>query len=220
MEPFGNSTRVLILLSTIQEFLDLEPLKGVVVADAANIDPVGEEASACPLVHEYSNTCVIQTLSNSFGLAAIHTGIAIAQPSPIQMLTNIKAPYNVSAPGNYLALAAFTPEGHSLMHQKSQGFGSQPSSSNGHLSPPWVSDVTSMRTMPNILLLRILSNEGGEPDSVRTGSVFKKLAEENGVVVMFGGKEHGGEGALRITVGATEETRTFVRQLRKVLGVV
>lgn len=39
--------------------------------DEAYIDFAGEGASAVSLIRDYANLCVMQTLSKSFGLAAI-----------------------------------------------------------------------------------------------------------------------------------------------------
>lgn len=41
------------------------------MVDEAYIDFAGQDASAVSLVKEYANLCVMQTLSKSFGLAAI-----------------------------------------------------------------------------------------------------------------------------------------------------
>jgi histidinol-phosphate aminotransferase len=54
--------------------LDYEPFKGIVVIDEAYIDFVDDTdgiKSAATLVKDYANICVMQTLSKSFGLAAI-----------------------------------------------------------------------------------------------------------------------------------------------------
>ena len=67
----GNPSGTLIDLSSIRALLDYENFKGVVVVDEAYIDFAGEHASAVSLVKDYGNLCVIQTLSKSFGLAAI-----------------------------------------------------------------------------------------------------------------------------------------------------
>lgn len=67
----GNPSGTLIDLSSIRALLDYENFKGVVVVDEAYIDFAGEHASAVSLVKDYANLCVIQTLSKSFGLAAI-----------------------------------------------------------------------------------------------------------------------------------------------------
>ena len=67
----GNPTGTLIPLSSIRAILDYSSFKGIVVVDEAYIDFAGEEVSAVRLVKEYANLCVMQTLSKSFGLAAI-----------------------------------------------------------------------------------------------------------------------------------------------------
>jgi histidinol-phosphate/aromatic aminotransferase/cobyric acid decarboxylase-like protein len=67
----GNPTGTLISLASIRALLDYEPFKGIVVIDEAYIDFSEPGSSAAPLVAEYANLCVMQTLSKSFGLAAI-----------------------------------------------------------------------------------------------------------------------------------------------------
>lgn len=67
----GNPTGTLIPISAVRALLEYEKFKGIVVVDEAYIDFADEEASASSLVKEYANVCVMQTLSKSFGLAAI-----------------------------------------------------------------------------------------------------------------------------------------------------
>ena len=67
----GNPTGTLISLSSIREILEYEDFKGIVIVDEAYIDFADEEASAVSLIKEYANLCVTQTLSKSFGIAAI-----------------------------------------------------------------------------------------------------------------------------------------------------
>ena len=68
----GNPTGTLISLLSLRSILEHEDFKGIVVVDEAYIDfATQENASAVKLLHEYSNLCVSQTLSKSFGLAAI-----------------------------------------------------------------------------------------------------------------------------------------------------
>jgi len=67
----GNPTGTVIPLDTITRILDNPAFKGVVVVDEAYIDFAPEGASAAGLVTKYANVCVTQTLSKSFGLAAI-----------------------------------------------------------------------------------------------------------------------------------------------------
>ena len=67
----GNPTGTLISLASMRAILDYEPFKGIVVVDEAYIDFSEPGSSAASLVAEYANICVMQTLSKSFGLAAI-----------------------------------------------------------------------------------------------------------------------------------------------------
>jgi len=69
----GNPTGTLIPLSSIRSLLEFPDFKGIVVVDEAYIDFANdpEKESAASLVKEYANVCVMQTLSKSFGLAAI-----------------------------------------------------------------------------------------------------------------------------------------------------
>lgn len=54
-----------------RELLEYEKFKGIVIVDEAYIDFADKDASAVSLVKQYANLCVAQTLSKSFGLAAI-----------------------------------------------------------------------------------------------------------------------------------------------------
>ena len=67
----GNPSGTLISLADIQKLLEYPKFKGVVIVDEAYIDFAGPESSAVTLVEKYANLCVMQTLSKSFGLAAI-----------------------------------------------------------------------------------------------------------------------------------------------------
>jgi histidinol-phosphate aminotransferase len=69
----------------------------------------------------------------------------------------------------------------------------------------------------NFVVVPILSKNGGEPDNARSGAVYKRLAEDLGVVVRFRGNEYGCKGCLRITVGSEEEVATVLERLEKVL---
>lgn len=67
----GNPTGTLIPLDAIKRVLDNQNFKGVVVVDEAYIDFAQAGSSAASLINQYANVCVTQTLSKSFGLAAI-----------------------------------------------------------------------------------------------------------------------------------------------------
>ncbi|KAI0088185.1 histidinol-phosphate aminotransferase [Irpex rosettiformis] len=215
----GNPTGTLIPLSTIRALLEFAEFNGIVVVDEAYIDFAGENASAAALVKEYANLCVLQTLSKSFGLAAIRLGIAIAHPALIQILMNTKAPYNISTPTAMLALSALSPTALSSMRNKVSSAISQRRVLLSSLSEFKDLGAAIGTNDANFVVVPVLEKSGsGQPDSVRAQKVYKALAEEEGVVIRYRGNELGCEGCLRITVGTEEENRTVVAKLREVLA--
>lgn len=161
----------------------------------------------------------MQTLSKGFGLAAIRLGIAIAQPPLIQVLSNTKAPYNISTPTAQLALAALSPAAFALMHVK--------------IDTLIASRATLLRSLEslselglgpsiganeaNFVVVPVLSRDDRKPDNVRAQKVYRSLAEENGVVVRLRSGEAGCHGCLRITVGTKSENQTLLQKLEEVL---
>ncbi|KAG8760053.1 histidinol-phosphate transaminase [Ceratobasidium sp. 428] len=215
----GNPTGTLIPLKDIRSLLEDTAFKGIVIVDEAYIDFASKKDSAVSLVNEYANLCVMQTLSKSFGLAAIRLGIALAQPPLIQILTNTKAPYNISTPSASLALAALSTEGISTMQSKISTLNANRAEllqGLSKLSSLGVGKVIG-GNHANFVVVPILSQNGGEPDNTRSSVAYKRLAEELGVVVRFRGNEYGCKGCLRITVGSAEEVSTVLERLEKVL---
>jgi histidinol-phosphate aminotransferase len=76
-----------------------------VVVDEAYIDFSSTE-SACALLSHYPNLIILQTLSKAFGLAGIRLGTAYAHKDIIQLMNNVKAPYNINIVTQELALQA------------------------------------------------------------------------------------------------------------------
>ena len=221
----GNPTSTLVPLSVVKELLDSPSFRGLVVIDEAYIDfalssSPNESVSAASLIDEYPNLVVLQTLSKGFGLAAIRLGLGFASPELVQLLSNTKAPYNISAPTAAIALRALAPESLVGMRSKVQQLiqGRQ-----------WL--VTALEEFrqqgdlgnrvggldANFVMFPVLKRGTGKPDNVRAEKVYQKMAETEGVVVRFRGREIGCGGCLRITVGTDEENRMCVEKLRKVL---
>ncbi|KLO05724.1 histidinol-phosphate aminotransferase [Schizopora paradoxa] len=215
----GNPTGTLIPVKDIVELLEYPTFKGIVVVDEAYIDFAGESSSAVQLVSKYANICVSQTLSKSFGLAAIRLGVAIAQPPLIQVLNNTKAPYNISTPTAYVALSALSPSSLKFMHSNVSELISSRSS--------LLSALSSLKTLglgdsiggnhANFIMIPVLNRSTGKPDNERSEKVYTSLAEHKGVVVRFRGREYGCAGCLRITVGTKEENAALIEKLREAL---
>jgi histidinol-phosphate aminotransferase len=102
----GNPTCKVIPNSVVEEVLACYTA-GIVVVDEAYIDFSGSE-SACSLVAKYPNVVVLQTLSKAFGLAGIRLGMAFGNEAVIQLMNNVKAPYNVNKLTAEVALEGLT----------------------------------------------------------------------------------------------------------------
>lgn len=155
------------------------------------------------------------------GLVNYRLGFAFAQPPLIQVLTNTKAPYNISTPTAHLALAALSPLALESMRNKIQtllatraafvrAFTSAPFPELGVGEPIGAPDA-------NFVIVPILDVKTRKPDNGRAHTVYKTLAETMGVVVRFRGNEPGCEGCLRIAIGTEQDMETVLEKLKQVL---
>lgn len=94
-------TGKLLPLDKIEALLQSQP-DSVVVIDEAYVDFGGQ--SAIPLVADYPNLLVVQTLSKSRALAGLRVGFAIGQKHLIDGLERVKSSFN-SYPLDRLAIA-------------------------------------------------------------------------------------------------------------------
>ena len=148
----------------------------------------------------------------------------MAQPPLIQVLSNTKAPYNISAPTAHLALAALEPTAIQGMRDKIRTLLESREKLKASLEK--LAHLGVGQSMggnnANFLLIPILDPKTGEPDNGRSAKVYKTLAEEKGadescVVVRYRGSEPGCEGCLRITVGNEGENGMLLKRLGRVL---
>ena len=78
---------------------------GLVALDEAYID-FAPEKSWIPVINEFPNLVILQTLSKAWGMAGIRLGMAMANEKIIDVLTKIKPPYNVNGVSQHIALQA------------------------------------------------------------------------------------------------------------------
>ncbi len=83
---------------------------GVVVVDEAYVDFT--ESGCVPLVAEYENLIVTQTLSKSFSLAGLRLGIAVAGKALIEPLQVVEDSYNLGSLPQALGEAALSDPDH------------------------------------------------------------------------------------------------------------
>jgi len=160
-------------------------------------------------------------MSKGFGLAAIRLGFAFTSPELNQILSNAKAPYNISAPTALLAMQALSEGSLEIMRSKvtqilkGREFLLNAFSELKQDLGPYVGGLDA-----NFVMVPVLSRKTGLPDNVRAEKVYQAMAESQGVVVRFRGKEFGCLGCLRVTVGTDEENDTLIERLRIVFDQI
>jgi len=89
----NNPTGNLIERESIIKILN--SFNGLVIVDEAYIDFALTE-SIVSEINNYPNLVVLQTFSKAWGMAGLRLGMAISNKNTIQVLNNIKYPYNVN----------------------------------------------------------------------------------------------------------------------------
>ena len=143
-------------------------------------------------------------------------GYLLASPPLVQILTNTKAPYNVSLPTASLGYSALSKPGLAAMSGVVETLNANRST--------LISTLTAVKGVGRILggnnanfVLCQIVDADGRPSNKRASEVYKTMAESKGVVVRLRGSERGCEGCLRITVGTEEECEIAARQLEELL---
>lgn len=151
-------------------------------------------------------------------LALIRLGIAFAQPALVQIMNNTKAPYNISSPTAHLASLALSPTGIAQMRANVQTL----IRNRDQL-------ISDLKTLPgagailgsneaNFVLIQMLDLQTrSKPDNEVAQMVYKRMAEEMGLVVRNRAKDLGCAGCLRITVGTEAENKRCIELMKGVL---
>ena len=196
----GNPTAKALPLSDIESIVSSPQAQNLlVVVDEAYVD-FSTAGTAVSLLQKYPNVVVLQTLSKAFGLAAIRCGFCLGAPDVIQLLNNVKAPYNVNELTSRMALQAM--EELDSLRGNIQALLEQRSVVAAALKE--MDCVTKVfPSDANFLLFRLKKN---------AQAVYKKMAD-NGVVTRYRGAEMHCEECIRVTIGTPEENRAFLEAL-------
>lgn len=196
----GNPTAKALTLFDIERIaVDKRAQDTLVVVDEAYVD-FSTKGSAVELVTRYPNICVLQTLSKAFGLAAIRCGFCIGPPDVIQLMNNVKAPYNVNQLTSSTALAAL--DAHAVLQQTVETVRAARDKLMAALADlPFV--VKVFPSDANFILFRLAQN---------AQAVYKAMAD-GGVVTRYRGNELHCAECIRVTVGTPAENQAFLEQL-------
>ncbi len=87
--PTGNAFPREEIERLVREF------RGIVVVDEAYID-FSDKPGMLPILSEYPNLVILQTLSKAWGMAGLRCGLAFASPEIIGYMNRVKYPYNIN----------------------------------------------------------------------------------------------------------------------------
>jgi histidinol-phosphate aminotransferase len=194
--PSGNS-----FTTEKVEYL-LTNFKGLVVIDEAYID-FSEQESWLKRMEEFPNLVITQTLSKAYGMAGIRLGVCYASAEIIQVLNNIKPPYNINQLTQLRAINRLQ----NLEEVKNEI--SQLISERNYLKNELEIGYDFIEkvypTDSNFLLIKV------DDASKR----YKQLIE-CGVVIRNRTNEPLCENCLRISVGISEENQKLLRALKSI----
>jgi len=177
----------------------------VVVVDEAYIDFGGD--TAVPLISEFPNLLVVQTLSKSRSLAGLRVGMAMGDKALIQGLERAKNSFN-SYPLDRLAIAG------AVAAMEDDAYFQQTRRQVMKTRERTVSELENMGfsifpSKANFIFIR--------HETAGAEALFRQL-RENGVLVRYFDKPRIDE-YLRVTIGTPSDMNTFLKALKQILKV-
>jgi histidinol-phosphate aminotransferase len=191
--PTGNSINRPDIETLLANF------SGLVVVDEAYIN-FSRQKTFIQELTEYANLVVLQTLSKAWGLAGLRVGMAFASEEIIEVMNRVKPPYNINEASQQLALQALQ---------------------NIEQVNSWIKETLTERDQlvlqlkefdfvvdiypsdANFILVKTTDAKG----------IYTYLVQ-NGIIVRDRSKVELCEGALRITVGTSQENTTLINTLK------
>ncbi len=198
----GNPTCKAIPLSEVERIaMATDQYQGLVVVDEAYVD-FSTQGTALSLIQKYPNVVVLQTLSKAFGLAGIRCGFCLGSPDVIQLMNNVKAPYNVNSMTSEVAINAMnsiaTLEKNIADIMEQRSIVAEQLEALDFVGKVYPSDA-------NFLLFRVTQ---------KANELYKTMADA-GVVTRYRGNELHCNECIRVTIGTAPENAKFLELLQK-----
>jgi len=162
--------------------------------------------SAVSLLARSPRIVVLRTFSKAMGLAGLRFGYALAHPEVAREIAKAKLPYNVNAITLAAAEVAF--EHPDVFEARTRTVIAERERFLGALAR-----TPGLRAFPsaaNFVLIRL--------EAVPARVVFRRLLEEDGILVRDVSHAPGLEECLRISIGEREDMDAVVQALRRILG--
>ena len=194
----NNPTGNLLSSNEIKSFA--KDFHGIVVVDEAYIDFANKADSPISSIKNCNNIVILRTLSKSWGLAGLRVGYAIGSSELVQVLNNIKPPYNIDAHAQKTAIKALRSK--DIFQSNLAELDAQKT----HLVNELESCKEVVKVFPsdaNFLLVRFNYAK----------SALEKLLSA-GIVVRDRSNELGCKECLRISVGSAKENSQLIKTLK------
>jgi histidinol-phosphate aminotransferase len=176
----------------------------LVVCDEAYQDFGGP--TAIPLLSRSSRVVVLRTFSKAMGMAGLRFGLALAHPDVTRELTKGKLPYNVNLVT--LAAAEVALDHAGLLADRTSEIVRTRDRFLPRLAA--ISGIEVYPTAANFALMRCRARPASE--------VFRRLQEEDGILVRdVSGSEELAE-CLRISIGTEEDMEAVLGALTRIFG--
>ncbi len=199
----NNPTGTWLTRASLEKFLAELPAQIIVVMDEAYFEfgaslGLDDYPDAMLWFEKHANVVVTRTFSKAYGLAGLRIGYGVTHPQIADLLSRVRAPFNVNSLALVAAEAALDDEEHLQQTQKTNRDGLQ-QLVNG-LSECGFSAIPSAA---NFVCVDVKKN---------AAEVYDALLREGVIVRPVGGlATH-----LRITVGVESENARVIEALRKV----
>ncbi|MEI6891197.1 MAG: histidinol-phosphate transaminase [Pontiella sp.] len=200
----NNPTGTMVAPEAIDAFIEKLPEHVVVVFDEAYFEVMPDDMKPDVLKHIRAgkeNVLILRTFSKAYGLAGLRIGYAVAHPALINLLNNVRQPFNVNLMAQTAALAALDDLPHLEATRKMVFQGLE----------------FFERELPKLGVEPIPS--GANFMLVKTGkgrAVFQELQKRKVIVRPldpYGLPDH-----IRITIGTPAQNQTLLDSLKEVLG--
>ncbi|MFT4736011.1 MAG: histidinol-phosphate aminotransferase [Cyclobacteriaceae bacterium] len=194
--PTGNH----LLPEDIEQILSTAP--GLVVIDEAYID-FSPDSTFVKELSKYENLVVLQTFSKAWGMAALRLGMAYASKEIIQILNNIKSPYNINGLVQQEALKALS------QHEKVKAWVVSIEKEKTWLEESLNGLTNVVKIYPsdaNFLLVKF----------AKSSELFNNLIAKK-VIVRDRSNNYGCENSLRLTIGTRPENEMLVKSIKDFL---
>jgi histidinol-phosphate aminotransferase len=178
----------------------LNEFTGIVILDEAYIDFTDYEGFV-PLLNQYPNLVILQTLSKAWGLANIRLGMCFASTEIISILNKIKPPYNINGITQSIAL-----ENLNHIERKNE----------------WVKTIIKERDIMKAELLQVKGVQKVYDSQANfllvkinnASKVYKRLTLK-GIVLRDRSNVILCNDCLRITIGTSQENEILISELKK-----